>query len=116
MAIRPVTDTLAQLRFGELVDEMSEKLNELTTACANTGKAGAITLTIKIKPHPAGQMELTDDVTLKLPKPPRGMTLMYATPEGNLVRQDPRQMSIDGLREVDKQTGELRIPKEAASG
>jgi hypothetical protein len=33
---------------------------------------------------------------------------MFSTPEGNLTREDPRQMQIEGLRTVDKSTGELK--------
>ena len=112
MGIRPFSDTLAQLRFGELSDELSDQLNALTTACSETGKAGTLTLSIKIKPGKAGQMEIEDDVKVKMPQLPRGSTLMFATPEGNLQRENPKQMSLEGLREVAKPVA----PKEVAHG
>jgi hypothetical protein len=31
----------------------------------------------------------------------RGTTLMFATPEGELQREDPRQMRIDEVRTID---------------
>ena len=49
-----------------------------------------------------------DDVKVKLPKEERGSSIMFSTPEGNLTREDPRQMQIEGLRTVDKSTGELK--------
>lgn len=110
---RPFTDTLLALRHGELLDELSDAINELTTACAETGKAGTLSMTIKLKPGNAGQIEVIDEVKLKLPAPTKGSTLMFATPEGNLVRNDPRQMSIEGLRQVDTSTGEI---KQVANG
>ena len=113
MSVRPFTDTLIAIRFGELAEETSDALNELVQACASTGKAGSLTLTIKLKPGKAGQMELIDDVKLKLPAPERGSTLMFATPEGNLQREDPRQLSIEGLREVKKPAETM---KEVANG
>lgn len=113
MSARPFTDTLTALRRGELVDELADALNELTTACTDTGKVGTLTMTIKLKPGNAGQIEVVDEVKLKLPAPTKGSTLMFATPEGNLQRTDPRQMSIEGLRQVDKGTGEI---KEVAHG
>ena len=73
-----------------------------------TGRAGELRLTIKLKPGKAGQVEVSDDITVKAPKPERGTSIMFATPEGNLQREDPRQMSIEGLRSVDTETGELR--------
>ncbi len=110
---RPFTDTLAAMRFGELVDDLSTAMHELVDACSNTGKTGTLTLTIKIKPGKAGQMELVDEVKTKLPPPEKGTTLMFVTPEGNLTRTDPRQMLLEGLREVDTATGEI---KEVAHG
>lgn len=105
---RPFTDTLGQLRFGTLNDDLSAALNELVTACSNTGKVGELKLSIKLKPGKGGQIEVFDDIQVKAPKEERGSSIMFATPEGNLQREDPRQMQIDGLRSVDMETGELR--------
>lgn len=49
-----------------------------------------------------------DDIKVKLPKEEKGSSLMFATPDNNLQREDPRQLTLDGLRTVDKDTGELR--------
>jgi hypothetical protein len=43
-----------------------------------------------------------------MPKDEKGSSLMFATPEGNLQREDPRQLKIEGLRQVDMETGELK--------
>lgn len=106
--MRPFTDTLNALRFGTLNDDLTEALHELTERCANTGKAGSLTLSITLKPGKGGQIEVIDDVKVKLPKEEKGTTLMFATPEGNLQREDPRQLKLDGLRSVDMETGELK--------
>jgi hypothetical protein len=45
---------------------------------------------------------------VKAPKEERGTSLMFATVEGNLQREDPRQMSLPGLKSVDTAVGELR--------
>jgi hypothetical protein len=108
MPTRPFIDTLTALRYGELHDELSEKLNELVTACSETGKAGALTLTLKLKPSKGGAMEISDEVKSKVPKLEHGSTLMFPTPEGNLQREDPRQLKLEGLREVPRETGEIR--------
>lgn len=113
MAVRPFTDTLSALRYGELLDELSDQLNELVTACNETGKAGSLTLTLKLKPSRGGAIEINDAVTAKVPKLERGSTLMFPTPEGNLQREDPRQMKIEGLREVPRQSDELRNVSQA---
>lgn len=108
MPARPFTDTIVALRFGTLNDDLTTRLHELTQKCVETGRAGVLTLTLQLKPGKGGQIEVFDDVKVKLPKEERGSSIMFATPEGNLQREDPRQMQIDGLRTLDKDTGELR--------
>lgn len=108
MAARPFTDTIVALRFGTLNDDLTEKLHELTQKCVDTGRAGTLTLTLALKPGKGGQIEVFDDIKVKLPKEEKGSSIMFATPEGNLQREDPRQLQLDGLRTVDKDTGELR--------
>lgn len=76
-------------------------MNELVLACDKTGKVGSLTMTLKLKPGKGGQMEISDDLKVKLPEFERGTTLMFPTPEGNLTREDPRQLKIDGLKSVD---------------
>lgn len=113
MGIRPFTDTLTALRYGELLDELSDKLHEVVAACNETGKSGSLTLTLKFKPSRGGAIEINDDIKAKVPTLERGSTLMFPTPEGNLQREDPRQMKLDGLREVPRQADELRNVNQA---
>ena len=93
--------TINALRFGELHDELDKSLATLVDACSDTGKVGELTLKIKLKPGKGGQIEVIDDVKIKAPVHERGTTLMFATPEGELQREDPRQMRIDEVRTVD---------------
>ena len=97
---RPFTDTINSLRFGTLAEELTNKLNALTLKCTDTGKAGSITLTISLKPGKGGQMEVFDDLKVKEPREERGSSIMFSTPEGNLQREDPRQRTLEGLRDV----------------
>ena len=105
---RPFTDTLNALRFGTLNDELTKALHELTQKCSETGKTGEIKLVIKLKPGSGGQMEVFDDIVIKAPKEQKGSSIMFATVEGNLQREDPRQRTIEGLRSVDAPIAELR--------
>lgn len=110
MPKKTFNQSIEQLRYGTLHDELTDALNELTEAVTRTNKVGEMTLHIKLKPtNNSGQIEVIDDVKLKLPKENKGSTLMFATPENNLQREDPRQMAIEGLRAVDTAPGgELR--------
>lgn len=108
MDIRTFNSTVSTLRYGTLGDELTDKLRDLVANCAATGRPGAITLTLSLKPGKGGQIEVFDEIKVKLPKEEKGSTLMFATPENNLSRDDPRQLQLDGLRTVDQDTGELR--------
>jgi hypothetical protein len=104
------SEFLQSLDYGAIDDEATHELNEIVHACTETGKTGEISLTIKIKPiGTAGQVELDSALKVKKPKPVRGKTLMFATPDNNLQREDPRQRSLDGVRTVAEETrGQVR--------
>jgi len=105
---RPFTDTLNALRWGTLNDDLTKELNALVKKCSDTGKVGELVLKIKLKPGSGGQIEVFDDIVVKAPKEQKGSSIMFATVENNLIREDPRQQSLEGLRSVDMETGELR--------
>lgn len=97
--MKPFTDTINQLRFGALSEELTKKLGELTEVCKETGKSGELTLTIKLKPGKGGQVEVIDHVKLKTPEPERSSSIMFVG-EAGLQREDPRQRKLD-LQSVD---------------
>jgi len=89
----------------DLGEELTDALNDMVHASTDTGKGSELTLKIKIKPlgGSAGQIELDTDVKIKLPQPTRGVTLLFATPDNNLQRENPRQQTLDGLRTADQE-------------
>ncbi len=105
----------------DFAEEATDALNDLVHATTETGKAGELVIKIKMKPigGKAGQMELDVDVKAKLPEPTRGKTLLFATPDNNLQRTDPRQQSLDGIRTVvdesEAQKGVRSAPQEPAA-
>lgn len=111
--MKPFIDTLNALRYGQLHQELTDRLHELTQACSETGKVGELTLKIKMKPGKAGQMEIIDELKTKLPEFERGSTILFTTPEGVLQREDPRQLKLEGLRVIDQDTGEIKEVKTA---
>jgi hypothetical protein len=100
MAARPFTDVIRDARYGELLDELTAQMNELVKAVGDTNKAGQLTLTIKLKPSSGGAIEVFDEVKMKKPELPKGSSIFFATVENNLVRNNPRQPELTGLREV----------------
>lgn len=100
MGIRLFSDVLRDMRFGETLDEISTEFNKLVTAVESTGKAGELTFKVKLKPSSSGAIEVIDDIKSKIPQLAKGTSLFFATPEGNLVRNNPRQDDLPGLKEV----------------
>lgn len=105
---KPFDHTLREIRYGEALDELSVTMAELVSAVSNTQKTGSITLTIKLKPAGGGTIEVIDDIKAKIPTLPKGTSIFFATPDNNLVRNDPRQPDLSGLKSVDTQTGEIK--------
>ena len=89
----------------DLAEELADALNDMVHASTETGKASELALKIKLKPvgGSSGQVELETDVKAKLPQPTRGKTLMFATPNNNLQRENPKQQTLEGLRTADQE-------------
>lgn len=83
-------------------DELTQGLHDVIAAVADTGKAGAITLTIKVEPDKKAQgvFRISDNVTVKIPAHDRGTRIFFKDKAGNLTRQDPNQPELEGLRDV----------------
>jgi hypothetical protein len=98
--------TLQNLRDGRVHAELSTSLSELLHKVQETGKAGELTLKIKIKPATRGNVDkvmISDQISLNLPKPERGEDVFYLTDDCDLSRNHPRQASLE-LREVNAPT------------
>jgi len=97
---RPFNDLLREHRNGLTHDELSDALRDLVAAVTDEGKAGSLTFTVKIKPMGKGDgLEVSAEIKSTPPKKTPGVSIFFATPEGNLERQDPRQQAME-LREI----------------
>ncbi|MFW8567033.1 hypothetical protein [Orrella sp. 11846] len=112
MSTKSFSDVLQELRYGTLHDELSEKLQEVVNACVETGRVGSLQLNIKLKPGLGGELEITDQIKTTVPELAKASSIMWATPEGNLSRQDPRQMTIDNLKQIGKDERPLKVLKD----
>lgn len=100
MAIKPITETLRHVRGGQMIDEASDMLAEVVRAVETTGKAGELVIRLQVKKlSRSGALEIIDKVTHKVPSEAPLTTMMFPTPEGNLITDDPRQHKLD-LRTV----------------
>jgi hypothetical protein len=99
---KPVNENLKDVRVeneqGDLIpllDHAGEQFAELIKAIVSTNKAGTLTLKVDVKPSTAGAMAVKASVSIKKPKGLPPESLLWATPDGNLVADDPRQMKME---------------------
>lgn len=96
MSARPFFDTARDIRRGQFLEDCSDRLQEVVAAVGETGKPGKLVIEINVAPASKGQgaVKIADKVSAKLPQLPAGETIMFVTPESNLVPNDPRQGEI----------------------
>ena len=99
---KPINENIRDVRIendeGDLIpvlDHAGEEFSKLINAVTQTGKAGSITMKIDIKPSTAGALAVKATVGTKVPKGLPPESLLWATPEGNLIAEDPRQTKLD---------------------
>lgn len=96
MSVRPITDTLRHIGGGIFIDTASDKLAELVSAVDASGKSGKLVIEIACKKATrGGAMHITGKVTLKKPAEEPMEAMLFATPEGNLIADDPKQSKLD---------------------
>lgn len=96
MTARPITDTLRHIGGGVFIDVASDKMAELVAAVDSSGKSGKLTLEVKVKKTTrGGAMHITGKVKLTKPAEEPMEAMLFATPEGNLVAEDPHQQKLD---------------------
>lgn len=98
---KPIHETLKHLAGGTFLIEAGDKLAELVAAVDATGKGGTITMKISIKKSTKSAMQVIGNITMSKPQEAPDATLMFPTPEGNLLLNDPRQQSLE-LKTVPK--------------
>jgi hypothetical protein len=99
---KPLNENLTSVRVeteeGDLLpimDVAGMKFSELINAVSAHQKAGTLTLKIAVKPSTAGTMAVRADVSITKPKGLPQESLLWATPEGNLISEDPRQIKLE---------------------
>jgi hypothetical protein len=94
--MRLITDILREYRNGKAADVASRKLAELVQAVDETGKAGTLTITFKVKPETGGgsQKTIACDIKAKMPESDLPEAVFFSDEEGNLHRSDPQQKEM----------------------
>ncbi len=99
---KPLNENLKSVRVeteeGDLLpimDVAGAKFSELIQAVTANNKAGKLTLKIDIKPSTAGTLAVKAEVAITKPKGLPAESLLWPTPDGNLIAEDPRQNKLD---------------------
>lgn len=91
---RPILETLHHLEGGCYLDEAGDKLAEIVKAVDQTGKPGKLTLTIGVRKAMSSALAIRGKIAVSLPPENPLEALMFPTPEGNLLTEDPRQAKL----------------------
>jgi hypothetical protein len=112
--VRPFLDWLREQSQGKTADELSEGLHTLIDKVRETEKKGSITLKVTVAyDSQARHARRHRQHHYRLPEHDRPTTIWYLDHDGNLTRNDPRQLAFEALREVpppagvDPKTGEI---------
>lgn len=94
--MRLITDILREYRNGRAADVATRKLAELVQAVDDTGKAGTLTITFKVKPEKGGGSQKTIACEIKSKTPDADMpeAVFFSDAEGALHRSDPQQREM----------------------
>lgn len=90
---------LASHLNGRTDEELSTEFHQLLDAVKTHGKKGQMTITIVVEPPANGvdsaPMPIGVESAVKAPKPTPVKSLYFLDDDGQPVRDDPRQMSIE---------------------
>lgn len=89
--IVPFVETLAAHKKGETDSELTHELRTLIEAVQDTGKPGALTLTLKVSRKSDNQVTVIEDIKVATPKHSRAEAIYFLDQNLNLTRSDPRQ-------------------------
>ena len=101
---------LQRLGRGTVIPELVEALTRTAQEVVDTGKAGTVTLTLKVSTKSIGDpfVIIEETIARSAPKKDPRAAFFFAV-DGAFYADDPRQASLD-FREVDRQPGEIREP------
>lgn len=104
--VRPFAAILTDIRAGQVADDAAQAMQDLVAAVREHGKKGTLTLQIIVEPMKGNEdaLAVSGDVVLKAPKAAPKAAIFFADDDGNLLRDDPKQISLPGLRRVDFDT------------
>ncbi|NUU22894.1 MAG: hypothetical protein HOV68_15490 [Streptomycetaceae bacterium] len=98
--VKPFALVLQEIRAGEVADDAARLMQELVAAVREHGKKGELNIKVVVEPMKGNSdaLAVSGDVTLKAPRATPKAAIFFPDSSGNLLRDDPRQAAIPGLR------------------
>jgi hypothetical protein len=93
---RNFVDIIGDLDDGRVVEEMTHQLREVVRAVRTSQKKGSVTLKIDIELD-GRQFVVNASVKPTIPTPAAGMTIFFANDDGELRKDDPKQIPLKNL-------------------
>ncbi len=91
---------LQEFGLGATNKQAGEQLAALVTACRETGKAGSMTLTIKVDSGVSNTADLKTNIKTTVPHPTLPGGSYFVNEDGALVREDPRQLNLPEAKKL----------------
>lgn len=101
---------------GHFIEELAERLEQVTNECKAVGNAGAVGFKVDVKPIGVGEPEIHFETTFAstLPKSKKRLTVLFSDKDGSLKRSDPRQIPMD-FRPVEAGPDQVQTVAETAA-
>jgi hypothetical protein len=91
---------LAEFGKGATNRVASERMRDIVKACAETGRKGSITIKLEVG-SAGGVAELRAKISYTKPEPALPGGVYFATQDGALVEEDPRQLKLPVAKVID---------------
>lgn len=91
--INDFADIIKEFAHGSTNKTATERLREVVAACVTSGAKGSITLKLSVGVH-QGIAEIKAQISTKKPEPSLPGACFYATEDGELLDEDPRQLKL----------------------
>lgn len=90
---RNFCDFLAEINSGLTINDLSEKLEELTKACDQVNGPGKMTISLKITPHGDGTASVAPEIKIVKPVKKRAASVFFVHKDG-LYQENPNQIPL----------------------
>ncbi|MEZ5691166.1 MAG: hypothetical protein R3D71_05840 [Rickettsiales bacterium] len=92
--MRQFFNFLKDFKAGHLDAQLTNKMGELVESVSRFSKPGKLTVEITLKPKSDGEVMTSVKFKMKAPERDTMESIMFVTPENNLVDSNPKQPDL----------------------